>query len=856
LARRSSSKPGLPTPKQILDFIAASDQPAGKREIAREFGLRGQEKIALKALLKDMTDEGLVDLAPGRAFQKMGGVAKVTALRVVAIADDQAVAVPDIWEAQTPAPRVRILEQGRKGALGVGDRVLARTEERGKGYVAHVMKKLERTDDQVLGVVTLDKGEGGRPDRHWLRAVDKKSKRDWQVTDLGEAIPGDLVMAEVSGRPPKQSVRVTQVLGDPLAPKSYSEIAIHKYGIPHRFTANVLDEAEAVAKIALGDQREDLTSLPIVAIDPADARDHDDAIWAQPDDDAKNPGGFRAIVAIADVSYYVRPHSALDREARKRANSVYFPDQVVPMLPERLSADVCSLRQGEDRAAMACHLTIAADGTIKAWRFTRARVRLSANIAYEDAQAAIDTAGTKNSVGPEPVEGLSFSSSQRNKEEGQGFDKLSPNGDFISILQPLWDCWKLLKAARDRREPLDLDLPERRIELDETGRIASVAVRERLDAHRLVEDFMIAANVAAAKALEAKASPVMYRIHEVPSREKLVAMKDFLKTLDMNFALGQVIRPATFNRVLAGIDNDPIKAQVMEQVLRTQTQAYYGPGNMGHFGLALGSYAHFTSPIRRYADLLVHRALVDAYKLEQGKPADRDIPAHSGLAKGDAGEFDKIGQAISDAERRAMQAERETVDRYVAAYLSNKIGEIVETRITGVKDFGFFATVDGIGGDGLIPVRTLGREYFEYDEASQTLVGRDSGTTFKTGDRLPLRLVEADPIKASLLFELPDTDRGSADRGRAGGGPSARRPGGGDRGRSGKTGGGGQGKPYRGKGKPYQGKGAGKGRERDKASDKKGPHRKGPGKPPAGGKPSGKRGRPANIKHQGRKKPR
>jgi ribonuclease R len=464
--------------------------------------------------------------------------------------------------------------------------------------------------------------------------------------------------------------------------------------------------------------REDLRHLPIVAIDPADARDHDDAVWAAPDDDPANQGGWKAIVAIADVSFYVRPGSELDREARKRGNSVYFPDRVVPMLPEVLSADVCSLKQGEDRAALVCHLQVGKGGALKSWRFTRAVIRVAANIAYEDAQAAID---------------------------GQAEHPLTE-----TALRPLWQCWHALNKAREARAPLDLDLPERRIQLDELGRILSVAPRERLDAHKLIEDYMIAANVAAAKALEAKKAPVMYRIHEPPAREKLVALKDYLETFGVEFTLGQVIQPATFNRILERIGEAEFRPQVMEQVLRTQTQAYYGPANAGHFGLALGSYAHFTSPIRRYADLVVHRSLVEAYKLGPG-----------GLTPEEAGGMERIGEVISQLERRAMEAERETVDRYVAAFLSTHVGAVLETRITGVQSFGFFATVEGIGGDGLVPARDLGTEYFRYDESGQRLVGEDSGEEFTLGQRLQLRLVEANPVSGALRFELPD-GKGSA----------------------------------------------------------------------------------------------
>ncbi len=712
----------MPTRQQILDFITSSDTPAGKREIARAFGLGGQEKIALKALLKDMTDEGLIDIAPGRAFHRMGGLPKVTVLRVTDADGDTVWAVPERWEAEgVPVPRIRVRERGKRSALGPGDRILARTEEAGNGWIAHPMKKLQRGEALMLGVLREEAG------RLWLQGVEKKERRDFPVSDAGGAEPGDLVLAEKTGRPPRVTAKVVERLGDPFAPRSFSLIAIHRHGIPNVFSEALLEEATRIADQPLGD-REDLRHLPIVAIDPADARDHDDAVWAAPDDDPANAGGWKAIVAIADVSFYVRPGSLLDREARRRGNSVYFPDRVVPMLPEVLSAEMCSLKHGVDRAALVCHLQVGKNGALKGWRFTRAVVRLAANIAYEEAQAAIDAHAARAAL-PE-----------------SGWDPALVE----SALVPLWDCWRALYADRERREPLDLDLPERRIVLDEMGRILSVAPRERLDAHKLIEDYMIAANVAAAKALEAKKAPVMYRIHEPPAREKLVALKDYLKTFGIDFALGQVIRPATFNRILERVGEADFRPQVMEQTLRTQTQAYYGPQNAGHFGLALGSYAHFTSPIRRYADLIVHRALVSAYRLGPG-----------GLSDEDAANMDRVGQHISDLERRAMEAERETVDRYVAAYLAQHVGEVMEARITGVQSFGFFATIEGIGGDGLVPARDLGAEYFHYDEAGQRLVGEHSGEAFTLGQRLALRLAEANPVSGALRFELPD-GKGSA----------------------------------------------------------------------------------------------
>jgi len=714
---------GLPTREQILDFIESSGQPAGKREIARAFGLSGHEKILLKALLKDMADEGLIDSAPGRAFHKAGGIPRVTVLRIVSVDDGQVWAQPESWHADTPPPKLRVIERGRRSALALNDRILARTEEAGRGHVAHVMKKLQRSTEMVLGVV---RREG---DRFYLTPVDKKERRELPISDLKEAQEGDLVLAEPSGRPPRVTARVDAILGDPFAPRSFSLIAIHKHGLRDEFRTEAIVEAKKVTLKPLG-EREDLTHLPIVAIDPEDARDHDDAIWASPRDDGD---GWDAIVAIADVSFYVRPGSELDREARARGNSVYFPDRVVPMLPHELSSDICSLKQEEVRAALACHLHVGKDGALKSWRFSRAKICVAANIAYEDAQAAMDAASESHMV---------LASSPCSMPE---LDGPVPKELVDKALKPLWSCWRALLTAREKREPLELDLPERRVMLDEKGRILSVAPRERLDAHRLVEDFMIAANVAAAKALERKKAPVMYRVHEAPGREKLVALKDYLATFDLEFALGQVIKPATFNRIIERIGPDhDARPEIMEQVLRTQMQARYGPEPLGHFGLALASYAHFTSPIRRYADLLVHRALVSSYGLGEG-----------GLPSADAENFVEIGEQISMLERRAMEAERETIDRYVAAFLADKVGQILRCRITGVQPFGFFATVEDLGGDGLVPAAILGNEYFRYDEAARALVGEDSGETYRVGQHLELKLAEANPASGALRFELP-----------------------------------------------------------------------------------------------------
>ncbi|QMW22495.1 ribonuclease R family protein [Sandaracinobacteroides saxicola] len=689
----------LPTRAEILRFIESAPGAVGKREIARAFGLHGEAREGLKALLDELADAGALESGPGRKLHAGGGLPRVTVLQVVEAVGERIFAVPVKWEHATPPPRVRVVERGRRGALGLGDRVLARIEGTGGGYTAHPMKKLAAS---ALTIVGTARREGAA----WrLTPVDKRARHDFALSDY-DGPEGELLLAEVRGSGARASAHVVERLGDPFAPRSLSLIAISAKGIPHVFSDEVLAEAEAASRAGLG-PREDLRALPLITIDPADARDHDDAVWAEADGD-----GWRLIVAIADVSWFVRSGTALDREAYNRGNSVYFPDRVVPMLPEALSAGACSLVEGEDRAVLACEMAVSADGAVISARFGRAVIRIVANIAYEDAQAAIDGRAT------------------------------SPLTD--GVLRPLWGAWGALAKARAAREPLELDLPEKQVLLDEAGNIAGIRVRERLDAHRLIEDMMIAANVAAAKALEAKKLPCLFRDHEAPSREKLVALKEYLATIGLKLALGQVVKPALFNRFLALTKDRDDATEIAEQVLRSQTQAYYAPDNRGHFGLSLASYAHFTSPIRRYADLLVHRGLVRAFGLGEG-----------GLGDAEGARFAVSGDHVSLTERRAMEAERETLDRYVASHLAGAVGTSVRARITGVTNFGFFATVDGIGGDGLVPMGALGEERFDFDEAARTLTGQHSGTVYRVGQRLELALADANPVSGALRFAVP-----------------------------------------------------------------------------------------------------
>lgn len=725
----------LPTKDQIRAWIAENPAQATKRDIARAFGVKGAARIDLKRLLRELEEEGAVTRSR-RALREAGALPPVAVLRVLAPdAAGDLFAVPAEEGLEAPG---RILVAARPDeALGEGDRILARLSPVDGGdhaFEARVIRRLGSNPVKVLGIYR-EGSEGGR-----IQPVDKGSDREWRVPRDGTlgARDGDLVEAEQAGprRLGLPQARVVAVLGDPSGPRAVSLIAIHQHGIPDRFPDAALAEAEA-ARPAPPEGREDLRDLPLVTIDPEDARDRDDAVLAMPDPDPANPGGHVIWVAIADVAHYVRPGGALDREARRRGNSTYFPDRVVPMLPDVLSGDLCSLHQGVDRACLAVRMTIDAAGRKTAHRFARGLMRSRASLAYAQAQAAID---------------------------GQPDAATAPLLD--PVLRPLWAAYEALKAARADRQPLDLDLPERRIVLDDAGRVVSVAFKDRLDAHRLIEEFMVLANVAAAEELNRLKEPLLFRVHEEPSPEKIDALREVAGAAGFTLAKGQVMQTRHLNRLLAQAEGTDHAELLNIATLRSMTQAYYDPRNVGHFGLALANYAHFTSPIRRYSDLIVHRALIAGHRW-----------GDDGLSAFDRDNLGETGTLISDAERRSMAAERDTTDRYLAAYLADRVGAEFPGRISGVQRFGLFVKLDGTGADGLVPIRAVGREFFHFDAGSQTLMGADTGTVIGIGQRVLVRLVEAAPVTGGLVFDLLEVEGGRLPGGKARRpGPAPRRP--------------------------------------------------------------------------------
>lgn len=697
----------------------AKDPRGSKRDLARALHIKGSERIQLKRILKELESEGTIERSARHRYAPAGDLPDVAVLEIIGQdPDGDLLARPQRWDKPDAPPRILVVpgrDPDAGPALGVGDRLLARLSRSDEGYDARVIKRIGAGVHRVLGVYREHEGHGR------IVPIDRKSRHEFTVEkhDRGGAASNELVVVEpLTGRPyglPR--ARVIERLGSMSEPRAISLIAIHEHGIPTEFPREALAEAEC-AEPAQTRGRTDLRDVPLVTIDPEDARDHDDAVWAGPDEDPANRGGYIVIVAIADVAHYVRSGSALDREARKRGNSTYFPDRVVPMLPERLSADLCSLRENEERPSLAVRMIFDARGKKRRHEFLRAVMRSAARLTYTEAQRAFD------------------SKPDRGRKE-----------IAARTLAPLWNAYRVLASARDQLAPLDLDLPERRIVLGADGRVATIAFRERLESMRLIEEFMVQANVAAAETLEKMHTPLIYRIHERPSQEKLSAFADYLRTIGISFAKGQAIKPAVFNRILAQAKDGPNADVLNDVVLRTQAQAVYAADNIGHFGLNLQRYAHFTSPIRRYADLVVHRALVRAL----GFGTD-------GLTDAEMGKLGETADHISMCERRAMAAERDSTDRYVAAFMEDRVGAIFAGRISGVTRFGLFVRLKETGADGLVPIRSIGTEYFRHDERRHALVGERTGTAYRLGDTVRVRLLEAAPLTGGLRFELAENE--------------------------------------------------------------------------------------------------
>jgi ribonuclease R len=718
---------GAVPPREILlEFIQDNPDRANKRDIAKAFGLKGDTRIELKAALRLLEEDGLLE-KNRKSLARPGALPPVTVLDITTRdVDGQLIGRPAEWlDENGVAPAVLIKQSSGSDRSrtkvpvgGIGDRVVAKIfpnkERGGPAYTGRIIKIIDKRKSSALGVYReMEDGQGQIRGR--ILPIDRRGiEMEVDPEFRGDAKEGDLVEVESVriGQYGLQRAKVLSVVGSVASEKAISMIAIHAHGIPYIFPPHVLREADAAEQATMS-HREDWRKLPLITIDPADAKDHDDAVYAEPDDSLDNPGGVIVVVAIADVSWYVRPASPLDREALKRGNSVYFPDRVVPMLPERISNDLCSLREGEDRPAIAVRMVFSRDGRKAGHTFHRIMMKSAAKLSYQQAQAAID---------------------------GQPDDKTGPM--LEPILKPLWAAYATMLKGRERRQPLELDMPERKILLKPDGTVDKVYVPPRLDAHKLIEEMMIQANVAAAETLEQRKQALVYRVHDAPSLAKQEVLREFLGTLEMSLAHSN-LRSNHFNQILTRVVGKPYETMVNEMVLRSQSQAIYSPENIGHFGLNLLKYAHFTSPIRRYADLIVHRALVASLGFGPG-----------GLTAEEEGQLDDIAAEISTFERRAMAAERETVDRLIAHHLADRIGQEFDGRVSGVTKSGLFVSLPDYGADGFVPISTLGNDYYIYDEAHQALTGEKSGLGYRLGDPVRVRLADAIPLAGALRFDV------------------------------------------------------------------------------------------------------
>ena len=702
----------LPTRDEILAFIAENPGRVSKRDIAKAFGITGSHvRTKLKELLRTMKEEGQIGRTAGRRLEIAGDLPSEMAVEIIDIDDDgRAIAEPLMWHGDTPPPRIPLLPgSGKRGgpAPGIGDRAFVEVRRDGEHWEGRVRRMMEGEAEQIVGVFR-NTSAGDR-----IIPTDRRKGRDFHAQLMPGIAPehGDLVLAEPlqSRRFGPIEARVVRVLGSWEDTDAVSLIAIASAGIPTHFPEDALRQAADAQPVKGLGKREDLRDIPLVTVDDIDARDFDDAVWAEPT--REHGAAWHAIVAIADVAHYVTPGSALDRAAYRRGNSCYFPDRVVPMLPERLSNDLCSLRPGEDRACLAVHLWLGADGNLIRWKFVRGLMRSAARLTYDAVQAHAD--GNPGEL-----------------TRDLGAD----------LIANLYGVYAALRGARDERGALDIDRPERKVRMEE-GRIAEIGLRLRHDSHKMIEELMIAANVAAASALEDRRHPVMYRIHDQPSAEKAEGLREYLASIGMSLRKSPQLRPKDFAQVLERAAESEFKDAINETVLRSQSQAEYAPENIGHFGLALPRYCHFTSPIRRYADVLVHRALIRAFHLGGGALPD------------DAGaEFDKVGVHVTATERRAMRAERDAMDRYLTAYLAERLGQTMTGRITSVGRFGVFVRLDETMADGLLPARRLPGGPFHTVEGRQRLEG--NGVVYSLGDAVTVKLVEADPVQASVGFDL------------------------------------------------------------------------------------------------------
>jgi len=683
-AERPAAAPSDEYAKEILAALNSAGAPLTPDELAERLDIRRRERRPFDAAVATLERSGAV------VKNRAGSLLVATRLallagRIEGHRDGHGFLVPDDGGPQVflPPAEMRQVLHGDRAAVRISGR-----DPRGRP-AGEIVEVLERATRRIVGRLHAEHGV------MFLVPEDRRIAQDILVppAEAGRAKAGEVVTVELVAQPSKHAQpigRVAEVLGTYTDPGMEIEIALRKFDLPHEFSKKAMAVAralpEAVRDEDLRDRR-DLRELGFVTIDGESAKDFDDAVHA-----VRDGRGFRLWVAIADVSHYVRHGEPLDDEARERGTSVYFPRRVIPMLPEKLSNGLCSLNPEVDRLAMVCEMMLTAEGVVARYEFYPAVIRSRARLTYT-----------------------------------QVWEMLS-SGKAPAHLQTLYQVYRKLAEERRRRGAIDFETLETRMVFDAHGKIEKIIPETRNDAHRLIEECMLAANFAAGNLLSERSHPVLYRVHDVPAPEKVSALRDFLAELGLQLPGGEVPRPKDYAELLLKIRSRPDFTLLQTILLRSLKQAVYSPDNAGHFGLAFEAYVHFTSPIRRYPDLLVHRA----------------IKACLGRRRYEGVDWDALGRHCSDTERRADEASRDVENWLKCFYMKEHVGGVFSGAVTGVTSFGLFVTLDDYFVDGLVHISELGRDYFQFDAARHMLLGERSGQRYRLADRMKVKLVRVD----------------------------------------------------------------------------------------------------------------
>ena len=717
----------------ILQHLKERGAPATHETLCQELGQTSEEGIeALRRRLIAMCRDGQLICNRRDAFLPIEEADLVTG-RVVGHRDGFGFLIPDDGGSDL------FLTARQMRQVFHGDRVAARVDQvddRGRRE-GKIVKVLEHRTEQIVGRFFKESGIT------FVVPENARINQEILVPDehVGKAVHGQYVVVQILRQPTirtQPTGQVVEVLGEHMAPGMEIDVAIRSYEIPHSWPSAVGEQAAAIpAEVAEKDKanRVDIRNMRLVTIDDESARDFDDAIYCEP----RPRGGYRLVVAIADVSHYVRPGSPLDEEAIQRGNSVYFPDHVVPMLPEKLSNGLCSLNPGVDRLCMVADMTISAAGNISGYTFYQAVMRSHARLTYNKVSAMLEHPDTE-----------------------QGYKLSSHYADLLPHLHNLYELYKLLRRARTERGAIDFETTETKIVFDPERKIEEIVPVHRNDAHKIVEECMLCANVATARFLKKHKMPALYRVHDGPSEERLGNLRLFLGELGLQLGGGDKPTSGDYQQLLEQVADRPDANVIQMVMLRSLSQAVYSPEEAGHFGLGFPSYTHFTSPIRRYPDLIVHRAIKSCiHNPEVTKDVVSPKVADPQLAEYpyDLAKMEQLGEHCSMTERRADDATRDVMAWLKCEFLRDHVGEEYNGVIAAVVPFGFFVDLSDIYIEGLVHVSTLSGDYFHHDAAKHRLIGERTAVSFRLGDEVRVKVVRVDLEDRKIDLELVSTPK-------------------------------------------------------------------------------------------------